>query len=66
MATAANGAVGAREQEQDMPQTVTPSWAAMGPVGAVRCSSVGMRCGRDKWVDRMPAVMRTWVLVDAH
>jgi hypothetical protein len=44
-----------------MSQKVTLSWAAMWPVGAVRCSSVGIRCGqRDKWVDRMPVIMRTW------
>jgi hypothetical protein len=33
----------------------------MWTAGSVRCSSVGMRCGAaDKWVDRMPAIMRTW------
>src|SRR5690242_14601719 len=33
----------------------------------VCCSSAGMRCGqRDKWVDRGPVTMRTWVLADAH
>jgi hypothetical protein len=32
-------------REQDISQKVTLSWPAMWLVGAVRCSSVDMRCG---------------------